>query len=130
MVMPRAVAVDDDGFYLYDLPENPKYTGQTGTAPAWDTPPGLISPRWNGAAWVEGEEPAEVERQTIARVAADHRAWRNAELARADVKVNDAIDRGNAAALDAWTRYRIALRDMPQQSADPRQWTRPEAPQA
>jgi hypothetical protein len=126
MSKQRAVFIDAAGKFIADIPGDPEYVGAPGTAPAWDVAP--IDPRWNGAQWIEGAAPDVVAAVAAQAKATGERAWRNAELQRADIRVADALDRQQLDRYHAWCEYRIALRDMPAQSADPFAWKRPEAP--
>lgn len=125
-----AVLVSRDGFFLSDIAGNPEFTGAPGTAPRLAGGHAFVSPRWNGSSWEEGADSAVVHEVQCATAEANHRAWRDVELSRADVRVWDADDRGHATLAASWRAYRVALRDLPQQSADPLTWTRPEAPDA
>lgn len=124
----RAVKIDAAGYFIEDIPGDPPYTGAAGTAPV---PPGThFRTRWNGSAWVEGEQAATIEQRQKDGAAREHRAWRDAELARADVELRNVED-GNSKAKGtaaAWRAYRNALRDMTDGNADPRLWVRPTAP--
>lgn len=128
--MVRAVLISSTGFFAGDLAGDPAYAGAPGTAPALPVPHSFVSPRWNGSSWEEGAEASVLLEVQRAHAERDHRAWRDAELARADIRLWDAEDRGNAVLAASWRAYRVALRDLPQQSADPLTWTRPEAPDA
>ena len=55
------------------------------------------------------------------------RAWRNKELARADIELNKAQDGGGGVVSD-WRDYRNALRNMPEHSDFPSNIARPIAP--
>lgn len=124
-----AVRIDSGGFFVSDLAPAQDYTGEPLTAPAWERNT-FFRPRWNGASWEEGAEQAEVDSKQATAAAAAERAWRNGELERLDKRINDADDRGQLERAGALRAYRVALRDMPAQSADARDWKRPADPGA
>lgn len=124
--MKLNAVVDLAGNYLYDAA--PGYTVEPNTreVPPMD-PPGLLAPRYTDArGWHESATDEQRAERDRTGTAAALRAWRNRALEAADKAVNTIEDaRGDAS---EWRAYRKALRDMPQQSADPRQWQKPQAP--
>lgn len=120
--------IDADGFFLYDALLGFVRENGTRLVRAIDVQ-GLYRPRFDSVSgWHEGKPAAELDLIRAQSAAAEHRRWRAAEFDIADKKVNDCDDRGNPLLGDEWRAYRIRLRDMPEQSADAREWKRPERP--
>ncbi|UPW35889.1 tail assembly chaperone protein [Pseudomonas phage EM] len=56
------------------------------------------------------------------------RVWRDAELKRADLKVENAIDDEDPVKEKAWRKYRSALRKWPDHKDFPKEKSKPKAP--
>lgn len=79
-------------------------------------------------AWLaNGNTPLPAGQPEPAHIADLERAWRDAELLKADVEVNKAVDSAHPAE-SAWRKYRVALRNWPQSDGFPEKSGRPNAP--
>jgi len=58
------------------------------------------------------------------------RAWRDKELARADIELNKVQDGVGTGSVSAWREYRVALRNLPEHELFPSEQARPVAPDA
>ena len=56
------------------------------------------------------------------------RAWRNAELSRADIELNKVQDGMGIGSVAAWRQYRVDLRNWPENPEFPNSMARPVAP--
>lgn len=68
-----------------------------------------------------------LDAERLSKSSADERAWRDAELLKADIEVNKATDTGSATE-PAWRQYRSALRSWPQSAEFPDPSGRPTPP--
>jgi len=76
----------------------------------------------------EGNTPESADAETPEQLANLERAWRDAELSKADIEVNKAADTASATE-SAWRQYRVALRDWPQTAGFPSPDLRPARPE-
>lgn len=67
---------------------------------------------------------------TPEQIASIERAWRNAELERADIELNKVQDGMGTTSVASWREYRCALRNWPESEFFPDSTKRPIAPDA
>lgn len=72
---------------------------------------------------------AQLDAESLSKLSADERSWRDSELLKADIEVNKAADTASAGEA-AWRRYREALRHWPQSPDFPDVDRRPTPPGA
>ena len=77
-------------------------------------------------AWLaKGNKPTPADKPDLS---IPERAWRDAEITRADIELNKVQDGVGVGTVTAWRAYRCELRDWPQAAGFPDSTKRPVAP--